>query len=84
MSSRERPPELERRVLAGLDRTILPGDHYSLLRPEVERLARVLTAQLGRSNDDGSTFAARQAGRRIAGSEASASTQGTAMNTSGS
>jgi thioesterase domain-containing protein/acyl carrier protein len=48
-----------RLVPAGLDRTILPGDHYSLLRrPEVERLARELTAQLVRSNDDGSTFAA--------------------------
>ncbi|MEO6191435.1 MAG: amino acid adenylation domain-containing protein, partial [Thermoanaerobaculia bacterium] len=36
-----------RLVPAGLDRTILPGDHYSLLRrPEVERLARELTAQL--------------------------------------
>jgi amino acid adenylation domain-containing protein len=35
---------------AGLDRTILPGDHYSLLRrPEVERLARELTAQLVRN-----------------------------------
>jgi amino acid adenylation domain-containing protein len=32
---------------AGLDRIILPGDHYSLLRrPEVERLARELTAIL--------------------------------------
>ncbi|HSK79159.1 MAG TPA: amino acid adenylation domain-containing protein [Thermoanaerobaculia bacterium] len=51
-----------RLVPAGLDRTILPGDHYSLLRrPEVERLARELTAQLVRNNDDGSTFAARQA-----------------------
>jgi len=38
-----------RLVPAGLDRTILPGDHYSLLRrPEVERLARELTAQLVR------------------------------------
>ena len=74
-----------RLVPAGLDRTILPGDHYNLLRrPEVERLARELTAQLVRNNDDGSTFAARQAGRRIAGSEESAMTQGTAMNTSGS
>jgi amino acid adenylation domain-containing protein len=74
-----------RLVPAGLDRTILPGDHYSLLRrPEVERLARELTAQLVRNNDDGSTFAARQAGRRIAGSEESAITQGTAKNTSGS
>ncbi len=45
-----------RLVPAGLDRTILPGDHYSLLRrPEVERLARELTAQLVRNNDDGST-----------------------------
>ena len=36
-----------RLVPAGLDRTILPGDHYSLLRrPEVERLARELTARL--------------------------------------
>jgi amino acid adenylation domain-containing protein len=50
-----------RLVPAGLDRTILPGDHYSLLRrPEVERLARELTAQLVRNNDDGSTFAARR------------------------
>ncbi|MFL6291049.1 MAG: amino acid adenylation domain-containing protein [Thermoanaerobaculia bacterium] len=74
-----------RLVPAGLDRTLLPGDHYSLLRrPEVERLARELTAQLVRNDDDGSTFAARQAGRRIAGSEESAMTQGTAMNTSGS
>jgi amino acid adenylation domain-containing protein len=74
-----------RLVPAGLDRTILPGDHYSLLRrPEVERLARELTAQLVQNNDDGSTSAARQAGRRIAGSEESAMTQGTAMNTSGS
>ncbi|HET9209115.1 MAG TPA: amino acid adenylation domain-containing protein, partial [Thermoanaerobaculia bacterium] len=40
-----------RLVPAGLDRTILPGDHYSLLRrPEVERLARELTAQLVRNN----------------------------------
>ncbi|HEX3530481.1 MAG TPA: hypothetical protein VH988_25750, partial [Thermoanaerobaculia bacterium] len=32
---------------AGLDRTILSGDHYSLLRrPEVERLAWDLTARL--------------------------------------
>jgi thioesterase domain-containing protein len=39
-----------RLVPAGLDRTILPGDHYSLLRrPEVERLARELTAQLVRN-----------------------------------
>jgi amino acid adenylation domain-containing protein len=38
-----------RLVPAGLDRTLLPGDHYSLLRrPEVERLARELTAQLVR------------------------------------
>jgi thioesterase domain-containing protein len=74
-----------RLVPAGLGRTILPGDHYSLLRrPEVERLARELAAQLGRNIDDGSTFAARQAGRRIAGSKESAMTQGTAMNTSGS
>ncbi len=36
-----------RLVPAGLDRTLLPGDHYSLLRrPEVERLARELTAIL--------------------------------------
>jgi len=34
--------------------TILPRDHYSLLRrPEVERLARELTAQLVRNDDDG-------------------------------
>ena len=39
-----------RLVPAGLDRTILPGDHYSLLRrPEVKRLARELTAQLVRN-----------------------------------
>ncbi|HSS49829.1 MAG TPA: thioesterase domain-containing protein, partial [Thermoanaerobaculia bacterium] len=39
-------------VPAGLDRTLLPGDHYSLLRrPEVERLARELTAQLVRNDD---------------------------------
>src|SRR4051812_49699525 len=39
---------------AGLDRTLLPGDHYSLLRrPEVERLAGELTAQLVRNDDDG-------------------------------
>ena len=70
---------------AGIRRSILPGDHYSLLRrPEVERLARELDAQLIRNNDDGSTFAARQAGRRIAGSEESAITQGTARKTSGS
>src|SRR3954471_11754744 len=44
-------------------RPILPGDHYSLLRrPEVERLARELTAQLVRNNDDGSTFAAPEEG----------------------
>ncbi len=42
-----------RLVPAGLDRTTLPGDHYSLLRrPAVERLARELTAQLVRNNDD--------------------------------
>ncbi len=36
-----------RLVPAGLDRTLLPGDHYSLLRrPEVERLARELAAIL--------------------------------------
>ena len=36
-----------RLVPAGLDRTILPGDHYSLLRwPAVERLARELAAIL--------------------------------------
>jgi hypothetical protein len=39
-----------RLVPAGLDRTILPGDHYSLLRrPEVERLARELAAVLAGS-----------------------------------
>jgi pristinamycin I synthase-3/4 len=55
-----------RLVPAGLDRTILPGDHYSLLRrPEVERLARELTAQLVRNNDDGSTLSGiPSAGRR--------------------
>jgi amino acid adenylation domain-containing protein len=39
-----------RLVPAGLDRTLLPGDHYSLLRrPAVERLARELTARLVRN-----------------------------------
>jgi amino acid adenylation domain-containing protein len=39
---------------AGLDRTLLPGDHYSLLRrPAVERLAGELTARLVRNDDDG-------------------------------
>jgi amino acid adenylation domain-containing protein len=43
-----------RLVPAGLDRALLPGDHYSLLRrPEVERLARELTAQLVRNDDEG-------------------------------
>src|SRR5262249_4183854 len=70
---------------AGIASSILPGDHYSLLRrPQVERLAEDLTAHLSRNNDDGSTFAALEAGRRIAGSENSAITQGTAMKTSGS
>jgi thioesterase domain-containing protein len=54
-----RPPEEKRAcegglwgVPAGLDRTLLPGDHYSLLcRPKVERLARELTARFVRNGD---------------------------------